>query len=94
MTAKGTGGHEGLFRRRGMLSRHGHARHLPFEVMLPSVGCGEPQGAAGAEWMAWECAGSSPVPPAELLPLAFQGAAGNIGNGVLVMLSCKEFLSQ
>lgn len=76
-----------------MLSRHGPAGHLPFEVMLPSVGCGEPEGAAGAGWMAWECAGFSPVPPAELLPLAFEGAA-YVGNGVLVMLSCKEFLSQ
>lgn len=87
MTAKGTGGHEGLPRRRGILSRHSRAGHLPFELMLPSVGCGKPQGAAGAGWMAWECAGSSPLPLAKLLPLAFEGAAGNVGNGVLVILS-------
>lgn len=62
--------------------------------MLPSVGRAEPQAAVGARRVAWECAGSSPVPPAELGHLAFEGAAGNEGNCLLVMVSCKELLSQ
>lgn len=49
--------------------------------------------AVGARGCRGNVPGSSPVPPAQLLPLAFEGAAGNAGNGVLVMLSCKEFLS-
>lgn len=76
----------------GTLSRHGRAACHPRRCGSRGMwGAAEAAGAAPKlGWAAWGCAGSSPVPPADIPPPDFKGAGENVGNSALVMLSCKN----